>query len=246
MMGLSWLTRRKLLIGGSLLLIAVLGVTLGAVIGTTQISDLTFSNRLAEIGDWVGLGTLLLAALAAVVALVAYAVSTGQPDLKLQISFPSSSPNQPVFEAEAEASGSIKAKRTDQEVLGRVVLENKSTYSARNPVVVAHLTRMTILAGAYSHSGWDIIEESTTRDVTAIQWDGGSDYSIHGGSKRVLPDIAFNGLRYVPDSGEPSIRFELLAEGYRRGDDRLNVPVNFRLDGKLQINRSDPLPPAWL
>ena len=80
---------------------------LGAVIATTQISDLSFSDRLVEIGDWVGGGTLLLAALAAVVALQAYAASTGLPDLKCQIKVPSSGPNEVVFEASQAAADAL-------------------------------------------------------------------------------------------------------------------------------------------
>jgi len=53
--------RRWLLVGAWVLVLAQVGATLVAVIAVTQVSDLTFSDRLAEIGDWVVGGTLTLA-----------------------------------------------------------------------------------------------------------------------------------------------------------------------------------------
>jgi hypothetical protein len=46
------------------------------------------SDRLEVIGNFLALGTLLLALVAGIVALAAYSAATGLPDLKLQFSSP--------------------------------------------------------------------------------------------------------------------------------------------------------------
>src|SRR5260221_7945517 len=65
------------------------------------------SDRLAETGDVLAAGTLTLALIAGLVAIQAYAAATGLPDLGVQISFPFSYPNRPVFLAELSDSGSF-------------------------------------------------------------------------------------------------------------------------------------------
>lgn len=239
-------SRRKLLLYayGALAGAIALGA-LGAVISTTQISDLSFSDRLAEISDWVGGGTLLLAALAAVVALQAYAASTGLPDLKFQLRIPISvaGPNEAVFVAsQSAADAPIFGSGTSSQTAGFITLRNASGYSAQNPAVVVRLNNLAIPRARFARTDpWIVIEE--TDDVTAWQWDGGSDYSIHGHSTRRLPEVSFQGLRYLPNSGPPSITFELLAERYRR---EVTIPVALILNSPSQIVGTRQTESAWL
>src|SRR5258707_8330108 len=73
--------------------IAALGLVLAVVTALVALwvnavlssSSHTFSDHLAEASAIIAGGTLLLALIAAVVAVMAYAVATGQPDLKLQV-----------------------------------------------------------------------------------------------------------------------------------------------------------------
>lgn len=60
----------------------------------------TTADRLAAAGDVLVAATLTLADIAAVVALLAYAVSTGPPDLQIQVWFNFSEANSPVFQVD--------------------------------------------------------------------------------------------------------------------------------------------------
>ena len=57
-----------------------------------------FSDRLAEIGDALVFGTLLVALIAGWVAVQAFAAATGRPDLKFLIRFKLAEPNVAVFD----------------------------------------------------------------------------------------------------------------------------------------------------
>jgi hypothetical protein len=78
--------------------------------------------------------------------------------------------------------------------------------------------------------------------IAAIQWDGGSDYSIHGHSKRVLP-INFMSLAWARSVDQPSLTVELLAEGYTRPP--IKVPVYFVIPGTPPAQPGTP-PSEWL
>jgi hypothetical protein len=236
--------RRKVLLFTYGALVVAFGLgTLSAVVDTWVDTNLSLPDRLAEMGDWASAGILALAALAALVALQAYAFSTGLPDLTFQVLFGSAEPNQPVFDAEEEAEGSIiKGTRDVNKVLGRIIVNNASGYSARNPAVVIRLNNMSIAPGEYAAvDAWTVVEGPES--VTAIQWDGGSDYSIHGGSKRQLPPFYLASLAWGRDSGEPSITIELLAENYKRTKD---VPVDFTINDQRQAERNPRNAPLWL
>lgn len=234
-------SRRKLLLAvyGALATFMVLGV-LSGVIATIQTSDLSFSDRLVEIGDWIGAGTLLLAAFAAVVALQAYAFSTGLPDLKFKIRLTSFNPNVVFFEATTVHGGlPVIYGPTD----AHMIVYNKSSYSARNPAVIVRLNNMLIYQQDFASTDpWAVVEEGGG-GVTAWQWDGGSDCSIHGRSARQLPKVDFQGIRYRRGSGPPSITFELLAERYRR---EVTIPVDLSIDGEYMFSTGDHATPDWL
>jgi hypothetical protein len=232
--------QRRLLLGTySVLLLAVAGGT-AAVAVTLLSSHGGSADHLAEVGDAFAGGTLLLALLAGAVAVQAYAYASGLPRLMFQVQFEFSEPNKPVFQAELEDNGWTKA-RDFKQTTGRVILRNVSAYSARNPAVVARLHGMAFLGqGNSMRKNWTTIVFVNTVGATAIQWDGGPAYSIHGHSTRHIP-LDLSKLWHIPAWGVPSITFELLAEGYRRV---VNVPVDFTLDGHPRFNIRDQ--PDWL
>lgn len=96
----------------------------------------SFSDRLAEAGDWLAAGTLALAAIAGLVALQAYAAATGLPRLQLRLEVGASDPNLPVLGTEDAVRGEGS---TIFWGMGfgfgqiRISLNNASAYSARNP-----------------------------------------------------------------------------------------------------------------
>jgi len=236
--------RRSMLIVVTVFLITVVGLTTAWVVITIASSSrVNFSDRLVETGDILTAATLLLTVLAALVALRAYVVSTGLPDLKVRVKFEWSGPNRPVFEAEPDENGWLRATRFKQTV-GIISVRNYSAYSAKNPAVIVRLEAMAFVPNS-PLADWTINEAITTVGVTVVQWDGGTTYSIHGNSVRQLPSFDFDRLSKLPSASEPTFRIELLADGgYRR---EVTIPVDFAVDGRSQFgsgNSGEPLP--WI
>ena len=133
--------RRKVFLGATGAAVAVI-TTITAILTLLALtSSAHTADRLAAAGDVLVGATLLLAAIAALVALLAYAVSTGAPDIQLSVQFDRSTPNNPAFEADIEGGGALKAK-TFTRNLGKVLLRNNSGYSAKNPAVIVRLHGM--------------------------------------------------------------------------------------------------------
>jgi len=61
--------------------------------------------------------------------------------------------------------------------------------------------------------------------VLAAQWDGGSEYTIHGKSTRKLPDLAL--VTLFSEKLTNKFKAELLAENYRKV---VNVAIEFKVD----------------
>src|SRR5262249_33925546 len=98
-------------------------------------SHASTADRLVAAGDVLVGATLLLAAIAALVALLAYAASTGLPNIRLRLEQHGRSPNNPSFEAGEQPDG-IMAFQT---VKLKVLLWNESGYSAKNPALTIRL-----------------------------------------------------------------------------------------------------------
>jgi hypothetical protein len=226
------------------LLLGVAGAT-AALVESVSSSSVSFADRLAEIGDLLAGGTLLLALIAAAVALIAYANATGLPHLEFKICFEFSEPNRPAFRASITENGWLKAN-TFKQTMGTISLQNTSGYTARNPAVIVRFNGMAFLPGQYSASReWVTIAFANTIGITAVQWDGGPSYAIHGHSVRFLPTLDLHGLQHVPDWGDPSLSFVLLADGgYRR---EVKVPVDFIVDGESRFLKNGfKLPTTWI
>jgi hypothetical protein len=211
--------------------IAIGGVTLISAI--LAILAFVFAPDLADGIAFAGVvltgATLLLAVIAAAVAVLAYAVTTGTPVLAFAIKFPFSEINNPTFEAQRREDGNLKAVSFKQ-LTGEIHLRNDSQYSARNPAVIIRLKGMAILPGNIS-KGWVAIQFANTIGVTAIQWDGEPAHPIHGNSTRRLPDISLDGLTTLP-APTPYLEIEILAEGYRK---TLAIKPGFKIDAIVVI-----------
>jgi len=214
----SRLRRRVALASIGVLLLLVTAAT-AVFVGVALSSSAKFSDRLAEVGDYIVAGTLLLAVIAGLVALLAYAAATGLPDLqvRLNVSMITSKPEGRVI--------------SPFPFIIEIWLRNKSGFSAKNPAVAIRFGAVFALQKDPS-SGWTLIDYGLTgtkslfekkgnliitNTVHATQWDGGPAYSIHGYSTRRLPDLMFDGLNQGSEQGSPTITVELLADGgYRR------------------------------
>lgn len=206
----SPLSRRRLVLGFYALLLLAVTVGVVFVVSTVMSSSGSFSDRLTESGDWLAGGTLVLAAIAGLVALQAYASATGLPDLKLSLVI--EGPRIPDPDIPDEKPYPLT--QVNGPFAFHIMLKNDSSYSARNPALV-----MRLLDGCYLckgirpiPDGWTIIDGDASY-IFAVQWDGGPVYSIHGHSVRKLRlDVLYLMLQ-LP---ERRVKFELLAEGYRR------------------------------
>ena len=176
------------------------------------------------------------------VALLAYAVSTGPPDLQIQVWFNFSDANNPVFQADGKEPASLWARQFKQ-LTGTIRVRNNSSYSAKNPAVIIRLRDMVFLRDSYE-ANWVMIEFASTNGIMAVQWDGGPSYSIHGNSTRRLPDLLLDRLHMYPGSKEPGLIIELLADGYRK---EVLIPVGFTVDDVSQFPREDKeANPEWM
>lgn len=205
--------------GISILSISIASVAISAVILTGS-SDL--SDRLVEVGDVFAGATLLLTIVAAVVALLAYASATGSPDLRMQLDFPFSQLNNPVFQSTFNDNGVATAVEFKQLNL-TLRVRNDSSYSAKNPAVVIRLHDMAFSPDEKNNE-WTTVQFASTHGITVVQWDGGSNYSIHGSSVRTLPGLWLERLHTVPNP-DPYLLIDILADGYSRQD--IKIPVRF-------------------
>jgi hypothetical protein len=214
---------------------AVLAIMIAAAVFTDRAltSSAKTPDRLAAATGVLAGATLLLAVIAALVALLAYAVSTGTPDIRLRVEFEGSRPNNLSFGADKSSSGKALSFPLTQ---GRISLWNKSGYSAVNPAVVIRLHAILPHADPVQiESGWSW----SPYDRGKIQWDGGPTYSIHGHSTRVLNTPVIPSAEHLPDWGTPILGFEILAEGYRK---LVIMPLELIVDSKTLYPRRKPKP----
>jgi len=143
-----------------------------AALALTANADL--ADRMAGAGAVFTGAALLLAIIAAVVALLAYAVSTGLPDLWFKVDVKESAPNNLAFEAIIDDEVGLLAKK--RPLRGNLYLRNQSDYSANNPAVVIRLHHIVFRRDVNTPEEWVIIESDEGGITKAIQWDGGPAY----------------------------------------------------------------------
>jgi len=68
----------------------------------------------------------------------------------------------------------------------------------------------------FSAPGWEIVQRVRQRGVTAIQWDGGADYAIHGRWTRELPGFNLQDMYLVPEHLTCELRLTVVADGFNR------------------------------
>ena len=249
--------------------LALVGIAVSATAATALLlwlSSANLADRAAEIGDIFAGTTLLLTVVAALVAYLAYAVSTGMPHLKLQVCFGSSLPNQPMVTAECK-NGQLEAKNSGPTVV-TVRFRNDGIYTAKDPAVIVRLEGMAFTADVPSlnAAGW-IVNDSGETGVTAVQWDGGPAYSVHGGLVRELPVLSLDGLRTVLGSTGSSRSARSVRRRWLRSHAAPHepstvpfivvyvltsasrtlfwMPVDFKVNGKSRFPPEKKLLPEW-
>jgi hypothetical protein len=220
---------------GTIVAVATLAVVILTAIALE--SSASLADRLAAVGDVLVGATLFFAIIAALLALLAYAVSTGPPDLQLKVRFEFSQANSPTFKADLLTDGRLKAQKFKQ-TSATVWLRNNSGYAAKNPAIIIRLEAMTFLPRT-KPVDWVIVDFINTNGVAAVQWDGGSTYSIHGRSTRRLPILDMDELCAIPDWGTPALIIEILADNYRK---EVVLPVDFVVNGQSHFSQKYSTP----
>jgi hypothetical protein len=219
------------LVFGWVALLVVLG-------GTALWASLVWTSL--NVGDVFSLATLVITFLAAAVALLAYQVSTGLPDLILYIWFQNEAPDSRTIRIKASAkrwaelgnwfdtkkdypTPMLKEDDNGSTKIAYISIYNRSRYAAHNPAVIFRFGDVDDPTLGLCKSWktrddllWkDISLTSSGTFVVETQWDGG--YPIHGLSSRRLPDLPLETL-YSGDPERKSAEFQvdLLADGYRQ------------------------------
>jgi hypothetical protein len=258
--------RRIFLVGtGTTIAVTMLVTAILTVIALT--STASTADRIALEGDVLVGETLLLAVIAALVALLAYAVSTGIPDLYLSAQF-EGPPNTLMVTADTETDPP-RAKLVIP-ITGRIMLRNESSFSAKNPALIIRAHGLALQTDEFArlssdlHRGlssdlnrrpssdvnWITIDQEYCQQInefaaTAVQWDGGATYAIHGHSIRKLPDLDILEFWLMPEKGKnPALTFEIFAEGYRK---EITLPVYFIKYGTTEFPElGETINPPWL
>lgn len=107
-----------------LIVLAVIGWAASIWVHSSHSASVT--DPLAEVGDVLTFGTLLLALIAGLVALRVYAISTGRPELKFRILFRDQHFNKPIFQT-------IKRGELDRKIFRKVQLGHRDNFAAGKP-----------------------------------------------------------------------------------------------------------------
>lgn len=247
----SRIRRLTLLFGYSLLLPAVLVVM---VLTSVQFLDSTgaLSDKLAEVADVIAGGTAVLAVIAGLVAIQAYASATGLPKLEIQVWFEASEQNKPIFRVR-NIGNNLRETTPVPQTRAMISLRNKSHYSARNVVVIIKVK--SIVSGATDMlptantiaNEWSIFNFPDAvfgeRELV-VQWGADPDVIFHGGAYRRLPDLNLGRMRYNSSWPSPEIVAELFADGgYRR---KVSFRIQFLDEGAPVIDDKDRKVKKWL
>ena len=208
---------RGLVLWGVSIGIGVVGLAAAALCAWLWRMPWSLTDRFAGITAVLGAGALCLAMVAGGVALLSYAASTGRPDLVLSLPFPFSPVNDPVFYVEP-TDLSLRLSAWKQNTLAPY-LENRSSYSARNPSVTV---RLQGLAEIPESPGWVAYQYIPSAGIVAVRWDGGADHPIHGGANFKVPDLSLTGARSLTGVPEKLLIVDVEADGFKR---RWEFPV---------------------
>lgn len=179
-------------------------ITIAVIVAVTVVtsvlvwqSSAMLADRLAGIAAILAGSTLLLAVFAAAVAYLAFSVSIGVPDLKLQVRFGPSPPNRLAVKAEHQ-NGRLEAKDPAQTMVV-ICFRNDGNYAAKAPAVIVQFEGMEFEADVpgLNAAGWTINERSET-GIRVVQWEGDMTNSVYTYMVRELPVLSLTGLRTVP------------------------------------------------
>jgi hypothetical protein len=221
--------RFLLRLGGAAIVVIVPVSAILTALALTSRADT--ADRLAAAGDVLVGATLLLGLAAALVALLGFMVTAGVPNLRFQLAFECSKPNNPVFLAGQPENGSFQARQFKQ-LSARIAIWNDSSFPAREPRVIVRLNAMAFTAESDSRflDDWSVLDVIDAIGITAIEWEAAPGYSIHPNSVRRLPGFYLNNLRWKEEWGNPGFIIEILLDNLRQV---VYIPVDFEVKGEF-------------
>jgi hypothetical protein len=204
-------SRRTIVFGAILLFfVSLTGSAVVAAVAWNRIQE--SADRLVAVGDAMAAATLLLSAVGAMIALATYLASTESPQLEAEIVFRCSEPNRPVFLVEEEEHHRLRLVSFRQ-VEGSVRIHNRRSNSAHNPAIRVDLFG---LGGIRTQPHWRPVDWANPYGVCAVQWDGGTQFAIHGNGTRVLPSLTLEGVVALPAESDHAMRVMLVADGFSK------------------------------
>jgi hypothetical protein len=228
-------------------LIVLIGVTVA--IFKLRSSNETLDTRLTISGDVLTAGTLLLAMVAGFVALQAFAVTTGLPKLQIQVWFDSSDKNRPIFQASKLSNGWLQTIAPTSQTQARIRIRNHSNYPARDLAITIQLNGMALKSESFRDTdAWWSVDSTDNKGIREVQWDGRSDYLVHGNSVRRIPDLDLGVILRTAEAKNCFFHVRVLSSpGYER---TVKVPVVFATEEGSALSGFDPATSAqvseWL
>jgi hypothetical protein len=204
--------------------------------GLSYLWQLTFADRVALFTLESSVAALVLALIAVQIASAAYRLAAGRPSLHLELRFPFSAVNAPIFEIapDGDPSELLVPLAHFKQTRATVVLVNAAGWSARNPAVRISFHGFINIA---DQEGWAVVDFKSSVGPVSLQWDGGADYLVHGGWSRRLPDIDLQSVR-ISRGLHHRFLVELVADGYTA--EPCVIPVRFKTANGAALDLSTP------
>jgi hypothetical protein len=183
-------------------------------------------------GDVLMAGTLVLALIASIVALLAYGISNQRPKLTLSASL-THNRDEPFHAAATDVDEAGERRlQTLPGMISRdppleltVTVRNTARWSGKN--VAVQLALVSMRGIRMPQTGWTALKydyyDWERPEVKSVQWEGGADNQVHGGWTRELPPIDLTGVVVDPGAA-PEIRLQVVAEGFL--GDEIRIPLS--------------------
>jgi hypothetical protein len=197
-------------------------------------SALSLDQRLVALGDTLAACGLFLAIVASVVAVLAYRVSIQRPSLRATVEVDGGLDDIELGLEGPDSAGERRVARLphpgpqSKSVPLVVRIENDSDWSARNVAVRLDFKGMRGIGAPidWSRAGTD----ATTGHTSALKWEGGADYAIHGNWTRELPALELAGVIVDPPLEACALLVDVVAEGFRK---TWTFPLKFVPQGEV-------------
>jgi hypothetical protein len=211
--------------------VLVLACFVGVVGGGIAVwqSGLTLDQKLVALGDAFTIGAFTLAVIGAVIALLAYRLAIQRPKLLVHVKaddIPLGGTDElqgiDVVLARPDESGERRVVRivmslryTPTNLPLHISVENTSDWSARNVAVRVDFKGIRRVPHA---GGWVVAayHRFARSEITALQWEGGADYAIHGHWARDLPTLYLNDALLEAPGDDCAMVVDIVAEGFHK------------------------------